>query len=115
MRQNIDTPNTQIHDNSLSWLGTGTSIKSGRPNTQIHDNSLSWLGTGTSIKSGRIKLVLWANRFHKGWDILNAIVNYTYKVCKKQLNDLPGRRTYITYYIIKVVLINSTHNDIRTI
>ena len=23
----IDTPNTQIHDNSLSWLGTGTFIK----------------------------------------------------------------------------------------
>jgi hypothetical protein len=23
----IDSPNTQIHDHSLSWLGTGTSIK----------------------------------------------------------------------------------------
>ena len=29
-------------------------------NTNIHDNSLSWLGTGTSIKSGRVKLVLCA-------------------------------------------------------
>ena len=28
-RGNIDTPNTQLHDSSLSWLGTGTSIKSG--------------------------------------------------------------------------------------
>jgi hypothetical protein len=28
------------------------------PNTQIHDCSLSWLGTGTSIKCGRVKLVL---------------------------------------------------------
>ena len=28
------------------------------PNTQIHDPSLSWLGTGTLIKSGRVKLVL---------------------------------------------------------
>jgi hypothetical protein len=37
------TPNTQIHDQSLSCLDT--------PNTQIHDQSLSWLGTGTSIKS----------------------------------------------------------------
>ena len=27
-------------------------------NTQIHDRSLSWLGTGTSIKSGGVKLVL---------------------------------------------------------
>ena len=30
------------------------------PNTQIHDRSLSCLGTGTSIKSGRVKLILWA-------------------------------------------------------
>jgi hypothetical protein len=30
------------------------------PNIQIHDCSLSWLGTGTSIKSGRIRLVLLA-------------------------------------------------------
>jgi len=29
-------------------------------NTQIHDSLISWLGTDTSIKSGRIKLVLWA-------------------------------------------------------
>jgi len=32
-RVKIETPNnTQIHDNSLSWLGTGTSIKSGGGN-----------------------------------------------------------------------------------
>ena len=30
------------------------------PSTQIHDPSLSWLGTGTLIKSGRVKLVLQA-------------------------------------------------------
>jgi hypothetical protein len=29
------------------------------PNKQIHYHSLSWLGTGTSIKSGRVKLLLW--------------------------------------------------------
>jgi len=28
-------------------------------NTQIHDRSLSWLGTDTSIKTGEVKLVLW--------------------------------------------------------
>jgi len=33
------------------------------PNTQIHDHSLSWLGTGTSIKRGRVKLVLCAQTF----------------------------------------------------
>ena len=29
-------------------------------NTQIHDRSLSWLDTDTSIKTGEVKLVLWA-------------------------------------------------------
>ena len=28
-RDQIDTPYTQIHDRSLSWFGTGTSIKMG--------------------------------------------------------------------------------------
>jgi hypothetical protein len=28
-RGNIDTPHTQIHDRSFSWLDTGTSIRSG--------------------------------------------------------------------------------------
>ena len=34
--------------------------KNDPPNKQIHDRSISWLGTGTSIKSGGVKLVLWA-------------------------------------------------------
>jgi len=29
------------------------------PNTQTHDRSTSWLYTSTSIKSGGVKLVLW--------------------------------------------------------
>jgi len=29
------------------------------PNTQIHDNSLSKFGTGTAIKNKVVKLVLW--------------------------------------------------------
>jgi hypothetical protein len=33
------------------------------PNTQIHDNSLSCLDTGTSIKSGGVKLILLAQTF----------------------------------------------------
>ena len=33
------------------------------PSTPVHEHSLSWLGTGTSIKSGRIKLVLWSQIF----------------------------------------------------
>jgi len=31
-RGQIDTPYTQIHDRSLSWFGTGTSIKIGLNN-----------------------------------------------------------------------------------
>jgi len=30
-----------------------------RKTTPIHDRSLAWLGTGTSIKRGRVKLVVW--------------------------------------------------------
>jgi hypothetical protein len=30
LQANIDTPNTHIHDRSLSLLGTDSSIKSGR-------------------------------------------------------------------------------------
>jgi hypothetical protein len=30
------------------------------PITHIHDCSLSWLGIGTSIKSGEVKLILWS-------------------------------------------------------
>jgi hypothetical protein len=30
------------------------------PNIYIHDYSLSWLGTDTSMKSGRVNLVLWS-------------------------------------------------------
>ena len=31
----------------------------------IHDQSLSWLGTSTSIENGRIYVVLWAQTLHK--------------------------------------------------
>jgi hypothetical protein len=32
-------------------------------NTHIHDRSLSWLGTDTSMKNGGIKVVLWTQKF----------------------------------------------------
>jgi hypothetical protein len=51
----IYTPNTSIHDCSLSWLGAGTSMKIYTPNTSIHDCSLSWLGAGTSMNIYRVK------------------------------------------------------------
>ena len=53
-KQNI--PNCQ--DSSKSNIKI---VKTGNietPNAYIHDNSLSWLGTDTSVKSGRIKLFL---------------------------------------------------------
>jgi hypothetical protein len=34
-------------------------MEKSKPFTQIHDRSLFWLGTGTSIESGGVKLVLW--------------------------------------------------------
>jgi hypothetical protein len=52
---------------SLSWLGTGTSIKSGGIKLL---SSLSWLGTGTSIKSGGVKqltFLAWYRHFNKKW------------------------------------------------
>ena len=76
-RGKIDTPNTQIHDYSLSLLATGTAIKCcgvnlvlwvqtsplseilgkiDTPNPQIHDCSLFLLATGTSIKCCEVKL-----------------------------------------------------------
>ena len=38
-------------------LGRG---KIDTPNTPIHDHSLSWHGTDISIKKGGVKVVLWA-------------------------------------------------------
>jgi uncharacterized pyridoxal phosphate-containing UPF0001 family protein len=42
-RGKIDTLNTQIHDRSVSCLGTGTSIKV-RPNTYRKKSSISCIG-----------------------------------------------------------------------
>ena len=67
----LGTSNIQIHDLSLSYLGTETSIKSDKvkldlrlksPLLQtykiIHDRSLSYLGSETSMKSDEVKLAL---------------------------------------------------------
>ena len=35
-------------------------VKLDTPNTQRHDCSLSWLSAGTSVESDQVKLVLWA-------------------------------------------------------
>ena len=64
-------PLTLLHDLSLSYLGTETSIKSDEVKLElrlkspllqtykiIHDRSLSYLGTETSIKSDEVKLDL---------------------------------------------------------
>ena len=57
-REKMDTM-TQIHDWSVSWLGTGTSITHdwsvfwlGTGTSITHDWSVFWLGTGTSITHG---------------------------------------------------------------
>jgi len=43
------------------------------PNTHIHDSSLYWLCTGTSMKVGGVKkkLVLWA-QFYPGGEIVQS-------------------------------------------
>ena len=40
----LDSPNTHIHDCSLTWLDS--------PNTHIHDCSLTWLATGWWFSPG---------------------------------------------------------------
>ena len=46
-----------INKMKFNWKMIGTDTKS-IPLTNIHDHQLSWLGTGTSMKSGGVKLVL---------------------------------------------------------
>jgi hypothetical protein len=50
-------------NNSKSNIKIVERGKSDTTNTQIRDRSISWFGTGTSIKSGGIKLVLWVQFF----------------------------------------------------
>ena len=62
------TPNRHIHDSSVFWLGTHTSVKSSVftvPNRHIHDSSVFWLGTDTSVKSSVFKLQNQQNIFRK--------------------------------------------------
>jgi hypothetical protein len=53
------------------------------PNTKIHGHSLSWLGTDTSIKSGRGKLALWAQT-----SLSEMMRSYIENICVKLINSL---------------------------
>ena len=58
------------------------------PNTQIHCRSQSWLDTSTSIRSGGITLVLWAHR-----SVITTL-NMLYRVIKcigRYMNNNEGR------------------------
>ena len=55
-------------------------IKIDTSNTQIHDRSLSWLGTCTSIKSIRVKLVLW-DETSPLVKLGQIFVGFTQKIC----------------------------------
>ena len=52
-------------------------VKIDTPYTEIHDRSLSWLGTGTSIKKYGVKQVLWAQRQlnHTGTNFHTVCIN----------------------------------------
>jgi hypothetical protein len=55
--------NTTLLEQSHNLIDLTNRRKRGNidtPITDIHDRWLSWLGKGTSIKSGEVKLVLWA-------------------------------------------------------
>jgi len=60
------------------------------PNTEIHDCTLSWLSTGTSIKSGGVKLVLMPgkmgtilsfNDYKMECDFIIRNFIFMYKIC----------------------------------
>ena len=51
-------------------------VKIGSSNTQIHDHSLSWLGTGTSIKKYGDKHVYWPKDInHTGTNFHTFCIN----------------------------------------
>jgi hypothetical protein len=76
-------------------------------NTQIHDRSLSWLGTGTSIKSGRVKLVLLAYTS----TISEMMLSCKCLQCASEIPTLAyNRANKIITCIIKVSTIIMTQN-----
>jgi hypothetical protein len=86
-RGKIDTPHTQIHDPSHTntWPLTHKYMT---PNTQIHDHSHSWIGTGTSIKSGGAKLVLCTRKFDVVFVSIVFVLCFVYPMLPLSL-DLP--------------------------
>lgn len=58
IQRKTKTNNTKIVRNVLKY--NLMNYRNRAHNTHTNDSSLSWLGTGTSIKSGWVKLVLWA-------------------------------------------------------
>ena len=54
----------QMKNKKYHTVWTKIQLKIDTPNTQIHDCSFSWLGADTSIEIGGIKLVLWAQACH---------------------------------------------------
>ena len=49
---------SEIFQNQISNIKIIEIGKIDKSKMQIHDGSFSWLGTGTSIKTGEVKLVL---------------------------------------------------------
>ena len=95
-----------IHDRSLSFLGTETSIKSDEVKLNlrlksllqtykiIHDRSLSYLGTETSIKSDEVKLNL----------RLKYLLLQTHKIIHDRSLSYLGTETSIKNDEVKLIL-----------
>ena len=55
---------------------------------KIHDRSLSWLGTGTSVRSSVVKQVIWAQTLlsNCNWDHSEPTSSSIYIRCDKNVN-----------------------------
>jgi hypothetical protein len=55
------------------------------PNAEIHDRSLSWFGTGTSIKYGGVKLVSF-----RGYNFPTYLTDFSYFSVEKKIPKVTG-------------------------
>ena len=82
------------------------------PNIQLHDWSLFWLSTGTSIRSGRVKLVLWAqtsplSEMMRSCKYFQHVSTMTILTSNRTINVIINIRINVQRKITCVVLLTS--------